>query len=119
MCLFLIPIFFISAHFAELIFISSQIGAPKAWRWEIKINRAEPAWSSVKPYSKNFSGDVTELAVNLAHVSKNESWSPDCENENNTNKFEFAVRVSVMDEEGQGWKFMSCSLSHELCQQAS
>ena len=61
------------------------------------MRRAGKAWSSVNPYSLNVTGRRDYITIRLDEVNSVRGWSPDCENQTNTNMFEFGVRVVVQD----------------------
>lgn len=73
-----------------------QIGAPSVLKWEWKVRRSGENWSPDNPAA--VSGDQDSIRVHLDEVNSVPGWLPDCENETNTNMFEFAVRVIVRDE---------------------
>ena len=88
-------------------FYSVKIGAPEPLKWELKVRRAGAGWDEVKPYSRELGGNQSWALVHLDHINNIKGWSPDCENETNTNLFEFSVRVVVKDESNKvyegGW----------------
>lgn len=59
----------------------------------------EAGWEEEPPYLVNVSGIATEATLSLNQVNNIKGWSPDCENATNTNKFDFAVQVTVADPE--------------------
>jgi hypothetical protein len=65
----------------------------------VRTRRAGPDWESEPPYLLNITGSALHTALSLDTVNAIKGWSPDCLNASNTNKFEFAVQVIVIDTE--------------------
>ncbi len=63
----------------------------------MRTRRAGPDWESEPPYLLNITGSALHTALSLDMVNNIKGWSSDCLNASNTNKFEFAVQVIVID----------------------
>ena len=82
-----------------ILYSSLQVGAPAAALWQLRTRRVGPGWEDEQPYLVNISGTANEATLSLALVNNVKGWSPDCDNTSNTNKFDFAVQVMVVEPE--------------------